>query len=284
MRILFCSDLHGHEPSYARLITAAGNTRPDVVILGGDLLPDDSAMIPERMGLGQPEFVRRRFKELVSTVRRASECQGVLVISGNHEWLSSMIEMERLAQENLLTVLRHDRAAEVGGVRFVGFGHTPPTPWYVKDFERLDLRGDILPLLGGARWDERLMKAISHNAAFIYEKAPTLADELASLHVPEQPWVFVAHAPPYDSLLDRSRDNVPWGSRAVRNAIEKHQPLLSLHGHIHDSPEVSGQIRDQIGRTVAVNPGQARRVLHYALIELDVSSRTVRSVEHGRLE
>lgn len=284
MRILFCSDLHGHEPSFARLITAAGRTRPDVVVLGGDLLPDDSAMVPERMGLGQPEYVRRRFKEHVVAIRRAGECRAVLVISGNHEWLSSMIEMERLAEENLLTVLRPDRAVDVGGVRFVGFGHTPPTPWYVKDFERLDLRGDVLPLLGGARWDERLMKAISHNASLIYEKAPTLADLLASLHVPEQPWVFVAHAPPYDSALDRSRDNVPWGSRAVRHAIEKHQPLLSLHGHIHDSPEVSGRIRDEIGRTVAVNPGQARRQLHYAVIELEPSSKKVGTVEHGRLE
>lgn len=283
MRILFCSDLHGHEPSFVRLINAAGTTRPDVVILGGDMLPDDSAMVPERLGLGQPEFVRRRFKDLLITIRRASECQALLAISGNHEWISSMTELERLAEEGLLSVLRHTQAVEVQGLRFVGFGHTPPTPWYVKDFERLDIRGDRTPLLGGARWDERLMKAISHNSNLIYEKGPTLADELASLHVPEQPWVFVAHAPPYDSLLDRSRDNVPWGSRAVRGAIEKHQPLLSLHGHIHDSPSVTGRIRDEIGRTVAVNPGQTRRVLQYALIEVDVSGRRVVSVEHGQL-
>jgi Icc-related predicted phosphoesterase len=40
------------------------------------------------------------------------------------------------------------------------------------------------------------------------------------------------------------------GSRAVRAAIEQYQPLLSLHGHIHESRGVI-----QIGRTTAANPG-----------------------------
>jgi uncharacterized protein len=40
------------------------------------------------------------------------------------------------------------------------------------------------------------------------------------------------------------------GSQAVREAIEHYQPLLSLHGHIHESRNVA-----RIGRTTAVNPG-----------------------------
>ncbi len=40
------------------------------------------------------------------------------------------------------------------------------------------------------------------------------------------------------------------GSMAVRKAIEKYQPLLSLHGHIHESRNET-----KIGRTTAVNPG-----------------------------
>jgi Icc-related predicted phosphoesterase len=42
----------------------------------------------------------------------------------------------------------------------------------------------------------------------------------------------------------------PVGSTAVRAAIEEHQPLLSLHGHIHES---GGAVR--IGRTLAINAG-----------------------------
>ena len=56
------------------------------------------------------------------------------------------------------------------------------------------------------------------------------------------------------------------GSEAVRRVIERHQPMLSLHGHIHES---RGAIK--IGRTLCINPGSeyADGVLQGALIELN---------------
>ena len=77
--------------------------------------------------------------------------------------------------------------------------------------------------------------------------------------------IFNLHCPPYDSRLDEAPDldenltpvlkagqinMVPVGSRAVRQAIEDWQPLVGLHGHIHES-----QGRHKIGRTVCFNPG-----------------------------
>jgi len=75
--------------------------------------------------------------------------------------------------------------------------------------------------------------------------------------------IFNFHAPPYASGLDEapelSKDLdvkyagkvlVPVGSTAVKEAIEKYQPLLGLHGHIHESRAVTN-----IGRTLCVNPG-----------------------------
>jgi len=78
--------------------------------------------------------------------------------------------------------------------------------------------------------------------------------------------VFNFHIPPYDTVIDQAPkldDNLrprlqpggglemaPAGSIAVRRAIEKYQPLLGLHGHIHES---KGFCR--IGRTLCVNPG-----------------------------
>jgi len=40
------------------------------------------------------------------------------------------------------------------------------------------------------------------------------------------------------------------GSKSVRRAIEKYQPLLGLHGHIHESQSVA-----KIGKTTCINPG-----------------------------
>jgi Icc-related predicted phosphoesterase len=59
---------------------------------------------------------------------------------------------------------------------------------------------------------------------------------------------------------------IPVGSKAVRKAIERHQPLIGLHGHIHESPGVY-----KIGRTVCVNPGSeyAEGLLKAYIIEFE---------------
>jgi hypothetical protein len=91
--------------------------------------------------------------------------------------------------------------------------------------------------------------------------------------------VFNLHAPPYDSRLDDAPELdkelrptysasklIPVGSTAVRAAIEKHQPLLGLHGHIHES---KGNCK--IGRTLCLNPGSLYTdgILQGFLIEID---------------
>jgi Icc-related predicted phosphoesterase len=75
--------------------------------------------------------------------------------------------------------------------------------------------------------------------------------------------VFNLHAPPYGSTLDDvpeltedltpklgGRSLVPAGSQAVRDVIKEYQPLLGLHGHIHEG---KGAIR--VGKTLCINPG-----------------------------
>jgi Icc-related predicted phosphoesterase len=59
---------------------------------------------------------------------------------------------------------------------------------------------------------------------------------------------------------------IPVGSTAVRKIIEKYQPLLGLHGHIHES---AGFVR--IGRTQCLNPGSeyAEGILRGFLVEIE---------------
>ena len=56
------------------------------------------------------------------------------------------------------------------------------------------------------------------------------------------------------------------GSQAVRDAIDKYQPMLTLHGHIHEGKGIT-----RIGKTLAINAGSAYEegVLLAAIIELD---------------
>lgn len=93
--------------------------------------------------------------------------------------------------------------------------------------------------------------------------------------------VFCFHCPPYDSQIDQAPKltedlrpvyahgkpiMIPVGSKSVRAVIEKYQPLISLHGHIHES---SGYLR--IGRTQCVNPGSeyGEGILRAYLVELN---------------
>jgi Icc-related predicted phosphoesterase len=75
--------------------------------------------------------------------------------------------------------------------------------------------------------------------------------------------IFNVHVPPYNSNLDEAPEldeNLrpkyagnalkPTGSTALRKAIETSQPLLGLHGHIHE-----GRGSSRIGRTLCINPG-----------------------------
>jgi Icc-related predicted phosphoesterase len=71
--------------------------------------------------------------------------------------------------------------------------------------------------------------------------------------------VILCHSPPYETNLDRAAndgkmvDHVPLdlhvGSIALRRFIEQRQPLVTLHGHIHESARLTGSWRDRIGRT-----------------------------------
>jgi Icc-related predicted phosphoesterase len=99
-------------------------------------------------------------------------------------------------------------------------------------------------------------------------------------------WLF--HAPPHQTTLDRAAldgktvDYAPVdvhvGSIAIRRFIERRQPLVTLHGHIHESARLTGEWHTQVGRTHAMNaahdgpelalvrfdpddPGRARREL-----------------------
>lgn len=89
----------------------------------------------------------------------------------------------------------------------------------------------------------------------------TIRDDLARLtgDDPMDKAIFLFHSPPYKTALDlaglagKMIDHVPldphMGSIAVRRFIESRQPLLTLHGHIHESARLTSSWRDRIGRT-----------------------------------
>jgi Icc-related predicted phosphoesterase len=92
--------------------------------------------------------------------------------------------------------------------------------------------------------------------------------------------VFLFHAPPYGSALDRAAlngrmvDQAPLdlhiGSIAVRRFIEERRPYLTLHGHAHESARLTGRWRERIGATwclSAAHDGPELAVVRFPLAE-----------------
>jgi len=104
---------------------------------------------------------------------------------------------------------------------------------------------------------------------FLRTDAATIEADLKRLVRPKcmTQSIYVIHMPPYRLGLDECGDGAKVGSKAVYDFLLECQPKLSLHGHIHESPEVSGRWYAKLGRTICIQPGQLGP-LTYVTIDL----------------
>lgn len=137
----------------------------------------------------------------------------VYVLPGNHE---SEADIAGFCQRHGF-VNFHGATLEIGGARVAGLGYSSPTPF--------DTPGEYT--------EEEMAARLAKFAEF-------------------KPTVMICHAPPLDTPLDRVRDGLHAGSRAVREFIEKIQPAHFFCGHIHEAEGVV----TQMGSTRAMNVGK----------------------------
>lgn len=264
MRLIFTSDLHGHKDRYDELNQLIRHHQPDILILGGDLLPHQS---PGNTGLKyQQIFVESTFRSFLESL---PDHIPVGTILGNDDWAACTSELKLLGKSFPFYLLS-EIPVELAGLQFYGYSFLPPTPFMAKDFDKRDREMDTIPQTPQISYisQDHEIQAIETQALF--RKRNTIEDDLSRIH-PIHPHILVAHAPPYESNLDRLHDGEAVGSRSIRTWIANHQPMLSLHGHIHESPKVSGKFWDRIGRTICLNPGQIESHLSAVIIELDES-------------
>ncbi|PKK86559.1 MAG: phosphoesterase [Thermoplasmata archaeon HGW-Thermoplasmata-1] len=162
------------------------------------------------------------------------------------------------------------RKADIGGYEVIGMDLVQDYPFGLKDRCRRDTADFVHP--------EQWCRAVLSTPAGwcnipdwkeYAKKLPTLAEELEMLPKPENPKkaIYVIHMPPEGLGLDICLDRRGVGSKAVYEFLKEKQPLLSLHGHIHESPDVTGVWMADIGKTVCIQPGQPYGFA-YVVIEL----------------
>jgi uncharacterized protein len=304
MKIFFATDIHGSEVCWRKFLNSAAFYKADLVVLGGDVT--GKAMVPitayngywqvtlrgetqrldsrdeldavmakirnsgfypaivsqeELAHLGQNEAaVDQRFsEEMISSLDRWLDmADGKLrggaipcILNGGND---DIFEIDNIIESSPCVSFGEGKLLDLDGFSLVSMGWTNPTPW------------------------DTYREAPEEELAAKIEAVASLVPDMGRA-------IFNFHAPPYGTGLDEAPaldENLrpmhggavmkPVGSVAVRDAILKHQPLLSVHGHIHESRAIK-----KMNRTLAINPGSVYGdgVLQGAVIDLDIKKAKV---------
>lgn len=171
-------------------------------------------------------------------------------------------------------VWAHGRKTPWRGFDVYGYAFCPPSPFRLKDWEKYDVSRFVDPGCVSPEEGWRSVPVPESEARF-----GTIRGDLESLTAGDDlsRAIFLFHAPPYRTNLDRAAldgktvDHVPLdvhvGSIAVRRFLEAREPLLSLHGHVHESARITGSWQDRIGRTRCL--GAAHDGPELALVRFD---------------
>lgn len=248
---LFASDLHGSHRRFQSLWVAAAAERPKVIFLGGDLLPGIAGTG------GALKFIQESVESGVLELQQSlgPDFPTVLLIPGNDDAAADFSAFGHGEDLGLWRII-HNRHDRISGHPVFGYGCVPPTPFMLKDWERYDVSRFTDPGCLSPEEGHRTAPADADDIQF-----GTIAADLKTLagteDLADSVWLF--HSPPYQTCLDRaaldgrSIDHVPLdvhiGSIAIRRFIESRQPLVTLHGHVHESVRMTGHWKEELGRT-----------------------------------
>ena len=285
IKLFYATDIHGSERCFRKFINAGTFYGADVLIMGGDVT---GKMIVPIVEEASGRFVAeifgrtRRFAE--------DELPGIQKLVGDAGYYAARMgpdELEELhadpakvqaAFRRLMseTVTRWLDFAEerLAGTQIVclvspGNDDQPFIDELLSSSDRvINPEGRVVPLPGDL---ELVSLGFSNRTPWDspreLDEPELLAriDSIAAQVTRPDRTIFNLHVPPKDSSLDEAiilnddlspviRNGSPVvggvGSTAVREAIERHQPLLGLHGHIHESRGLA-----KVGRTTVFNPG-----------------------------
>ncbi|HET7012735.1 MAG TPA: hypothetical protein VFI65_02420 [Streptosporangiaceae bacterium] len=305
MKIFFATDIHGSETCWRKFLNAAAFYKADMVILGGDVTGKVMIPIVAHTGYWQVtvrgQTVKMETKEELAEIEKQirnrgsypaivtpdelqvlSETEGevdrrfsVEMMRSLDRWLDmadgklkggqigcilnggndDIFEIDEMIESSPCVTFGEGKVLDLDGFSMISMGWTNPTPW------------------------DTFREAPEDELAAKIEAIATQVPDMGRA-------IFNFHAPPYGTGLDEAPaldENLrpmhggavmkPVGSVAVRDAINKHQPLLSVHGHIHESRGIK-----RMGRTMAINPGSVYGdgVLQGAVIDLDVKKAKVK--------
>jgi Icc-related predicted phosphoesterase len=304
LRIFFATDVHGSEKCFVKFVNAGKFYKADVVILGGDItgklvipiVQREAAYVCELMGSQHTATSKEELQSLekkirdmgyypyhassreLETLRADPQKQDSLFNQVMREsverWITlaedrlrgtgiqcyispgndDSFEIDAVLSRSSYVINPEGQVVKLGGsYEMVTLGFTNMTPWKCpRDIPEEELAG----------------------------KVEAITSSVGEFHK----CIFNFHCPPYNSGIDlapkldekltpvlgpgASPVMIPVGSPSIRATIEKHQPLIGFHGHIHESRGTY-----KLGRTLCINPGSeyTEGILRGALVDLEGS-------------
>ncbi len=276
----FVSDLHGRKEHYQSLFVRIAEEKPEAVFLGGDLFPGFRSQTGG-------DFLEGFFAPGMAKLKAGlgSDYPRVFLILGNDDTKLHEEGLLRWMEKAGLWEYIHNRSVKYGEYRIYGYNYVPPTPFFNKDWERYDISryvdpGCIPPEEG---WHSTAEPLNETEYATIKKDLLKLAGEEDLSRA-----VFLFHTPPYQTTLDRaaldgqSVDHAPLdvhvGSIAVKEFILNRQPFLTLHGHVHESPHLTGSWMAQLGTTVSISAAHGGSELALVRFQLEEPARATREL------
>ncbi|OQX77984.1 MAG: hypothetical protein B6D61_06390 [Bacteroidetes bacterium 4484_249] len=277
-KCFFVSDLHGKTDRYLKLFNQIKNEKPDVVFFGGDLLPHALKKV-ENYDNFAVDFIFSHLWQLKEALQ--NQYPDIYIILGNDD---ARCEEEKFIIENKKGLFHYANQKEflLKEYKIFGYSFVPPTPFQNKDWEKYDVSryadpGCIHPTEG--------FRTIEITEDIEYA---TIKNDLDDLTRDEDlsNAIFLFHSPPYKTNLDRAAldgkmiDYVPLdvhvGSIAIQRFIEKKQPLVTLHGHIHESTRLTGHWKQQFEKTISFNAahdGSELSIVKFNLEDIEKAMR-----------
>lgn len=281
--IFFCTDVHGSTKCWGKVVSAGVFYKVDSVILGGDLT--GKAIVPlvrQRDGTFTSDFLGRKWvlkdEKALQDHKKLIIDAGRYVHETNPEELEELREKREVADEIFREKVkervrewveiaeRHLRAKKRSIIVAPGNDDDHFIDSILEESDVvINAEGKILDLDGG---HEMLTCGWSNPTPWdtprecseedLTKKIEAMASQVKNV----QNSIFNLHAPPFGTGLDvapKLKENLQIssggetefvGSTAVLRAIQKYQPVVGLHGHIHEAMGTT-----KIGRTLCVNPG-----------------------------
>jgi len=272
LKCIFVSDLHGNTKKIQKLFEMIKKEKPDSAFIGGDILPNYLTKNIE-------EFVETK---LLSEIRKIKNKTTIFLILGNDDPRIFEDLFIKADEEKIINYM-HNKTVRFNDFFVTGYSFVPPTPFNLKDWEKYDVSRYVDV---GAVSPEEGLRTV--NVSDDIKRYSTIAEDMdiLSKNSPPEKTIFLFHSPPYKSYLDladlegKKVDHAPLdvhvGSITIERFIKKKKPFVTLHGHVHESPRLSGRWMQKFGSTYsfsAAHDGEELALIRFDTNDLESSTR-----------